>query len=140
MCRYMCPVIGGEAATRSDIKGKGRSVALKCSEWMSRAYSYEYFSAMIAFCDLLNCSKTINACGTVNMSIIKIVFVKLMRGPNSIANEMGIPRASVEAKIHNIRSQFMRERKKVQRSKTTGTGADDVYVPAWFAYPSSQES
>jgi hypothetical protein len=41
---------------------------------------------------------------------------------------MGIPRA-VEAKIHNIRSQFMRERKKVQRSKTTGAGADDVYVP-----------
>jgi hypothetical protein len=30
---------------------------------------------------------------------------------NSIANEMGIPRASVEAKIHNIRSQG-------QRSKT----------------------
>jgi hypothetical protein len=48
---------------------------------------------------------------------------------NSIENEMGIPLASVEAKIHNIRSQFMRERKKVRRSKTPGTGADDVYVP-----------
>jgi hypothetical protein len=37
---------------------------------------------------------------------------------NSIANEMGIPPASIEVKIYIIRSQFMRERKKVQRSKT----------------------
>jgi hypothetical protein len=39
-----------------------------------------------------------------------------------------------EAKMHNIRSQFMRERKKIQNSMKSGAGADEVYVRAWFAY------
>jgi hypothetical protein len=75
----------------------------------------------------LNCSKTINALNCQHVDYKN----RICKADawNSIANEMGIPRASLEAKIHKSRSQFLRDRKKVQRSKTTGTGADDVYVP-----------
>jgi hypothetical protein len=44
---------------------------------------------------------------------------------------MGTPRNIIEAKMHNIRSQFMRERKKIQNSMKSG---DEVYVAARFAY------
>jgi hypothetical protein len=53
---------------------------------------------------------------------------------NNIAEEMGTPRNIIEAKMHSIRSQFMRERNNVQNSKKSGAGADEVYVPARFAY------
>jgi hypothetical protein len=48
--------------------------------------------------------------------------------------ELGTPRNIIEAKIHSIRSQFMREIKKIQNSMKSGAGADEVYIPAWFAY------
>jgi hypothetical protein len=36
--------------------------------------------------------------------------------------------------MHSIRSHFMRERKQIQNSMKSVAGADEVYVPAWFAY------
>ena len=49
-----------------------------------------------------------------------------------IAQEMNVSREVVETKIHNLRSQFTRERKKVQASKKGGT--EEVKQSFWFAY------
>lgn len=38
----------------------------------------------------------------------------------------------VEGKLHNLRSQFYREHKKVETSKLTGR--DDTFVPRWYGY------
>lgn len=54
----------------------------------------------------------------------------------SIATTLDIPRKDVEGKIHNIRSQFLRERKKIVSSKSTGSGSGDVHKSNWFAYDS----
>ncbi|KAF9422068.1 hypothetical protein HW555_002089 [Spodoptera exigua] len=43
---------------------------------------------------------------------------------------------NVEGKIHNIRSQFLRERKKIASSKSTGSASGDVHKSNWFAYDS----
>lgn len=52
----------------------------------------------------------------------------------AIAKELKLSRKDIETKIHTLRSQFVRERKKVISSKTTGSGRDDVKSSAWFAY------
>lgn len=51
-----------------------------------------------------------------------------------IAKALKLPRKEIETKVHTLRSQFVRERKKVKSSKTTGSGRDDVKSSAWFAY------
>ncbi|CAG9137202.1 unnamed protein product [Plutella xylostella] len=52
-----------------------------------------------------------------------------------LANELQIPRKDVEAKIHNLRSQFVREKKKIASSKGTGKARDEVIESSsWFAY------
>jgi hypothetical protein len=53
-----------------------------------------------------------------------------------IANALKLPRKQVEAKVHNLRSQFLRETKKISSSKTTGSGQDDMKYSLWFAYDS----
>lgn len=52
----------------------------------------------------------------------------------AIAKELKFSRKDKETKVHTLRSQFVRERKKVKFSKTTGSGRDDVKSSAWFAY------
>ncbi|XP_045781400.1 uncharacterized protein LOC123878298 [Maniola jurtina] len=54
----------------------------------------------------------------------------------SIATTLDIPRKDVEGKMHNLRSQFLRERKKIASSKSTGSGSGDVHKSTWFAYDS----
>ncbi|XP_053618508.1 spastin-like [Plodia interpunctella] len=54
----------------------------------------------------------------------------------SIATTLNKPRKDVEGKIHNIRSQFLRERKKIASSKSTGSASGDVHKSNWFAYDS----
>ncbi|XP_060809362.1 transcription factor Adf-1-like [Amyelois transitella] len=51
-----------------------------------------------------------------------------------IAKALKLPRKEIEAKVHTLRSQFVRERKKVKSSKTTGSGREDMKSSAWFAY------
>lgn len=52
----------------------------------------------------------------------------------AIAKELKFFRKDIETKVHTLRLQFVRERKKVKSSKTTGSGRDDVKSSAWFAY------
>lgn len=40
----------------------------------------------------------------------------------------------IAKKINNLRSTFRKEHKKVVESKTSGTGADDLYVPKLWYY------
>ncbi|KAK5646019.1 hypothetical protein RI129_004483 [Pyrocoelia pectoralis] len=42
--------------------------------------------------------------------------------------------AEVEKKLHNLRSQYMREKTKIEKSKKSGAGAKDVYVPKWLFF------
>lgn len=51
-----------------------------------------------------------------------------------IAKALKLPRKEIEAKVHTLRSQFIREKKKITSSKTTGSGREDVKSSAWFAY------
>lgn len=51
-----------------------------------------------------------------------------------IAKTLELPRKEIETKVHTLRSQFVRERKKVKSSKTTGSGREEVKSSAWFAY------
>nr|XP_026496143.1 transcription factor Adf-1-like [Vanessa tameamea] len=51
-----------------------------------------------------------------------------------IAKALKLARKEIETKVHTLRSQFVRERKKVKSSKTTGSGREDVKSSAWFAY------
>ncbi|XP_048481508.1 uncharacterized protein LOC125489531 [Plutella xylostella] len=53
---------------------------------------------------------------------------------DSIAKTLDVPVKEVESKVHTLRSQFSRERKKLKSSKKTGTGSDDVLNITWFAY------
>lgn len=51
-----------------------------------------------------------------------------------IAKALKLSRKEIETKVHTLRSQFVRERKKVKSSKTTGSGREDVKSSTWFAY------
>lgn len=54
-----------------------------------------------------------------------------------IAQKMNMPREVTETKIHNLRSQFTRERKKIHASKKAGIVAtEDAKQSNWFAYES----
>lgn len=45
----------------------------------------------------------------------------------------GADEAFVKRKINNLRTAFRRELNKVRSSKSTGTSADDIYVPSlWY--------
>jgi hypothetical protein len=79
MCQHMCPVIGGEAATRRDIKGKGSGLEVFAQSGcrapiaMNTSVHWSNDRVLRLFQDnqcLWNCQQ----------SIIKIVFVKLTRG------------------------------------------------------------
>lgn len=53
--------------------------------------------------------------------------VKKNEAWEDLANAMNMPRKEVETKMHTLRSQFVREKKKI----STASGRDDV---KWFAY------
>lgn len=58
---------------------------------------------------------------------------------NDFAKELDIKEfgpKEITAKIKNIRSQYLQERKKVRSSLGTGVGAGNVYVPklSWYNY------
>jgi hypothetical protein len=44
----------------------------------------------------------------------------------------------VEKKITNLKCQYSREVHKIQNSRDTATGPDDVYVSKWFAFKAMQ--
>lgn len=48
-----------------------------------------------------------------------------------IATAMECTVNEVDKKLHNLRSQYLREVTKVEKSKKSGAGANDVYVPKW---------
>lgn len=51
-----------------------------------------------------------------------------------IAEALGSKSDEIEKKLHNIRSQYLREKTKIEKSKKSGAGASDVYVPKWCYY------
>ncbi|KAF9406107.1 hypothetical protein HW555_013413 [Spodoptera exigua] len=51
-----------------------------------------------------------------------------------ISNALAIPKTDVENKMHILRSQFARERKKMLSTKTTGAGAADIKKSKWKFY------
>ncbi|XP_063625247.1 uncharacterized protein LOC134796984 [Cydia splendana] len=50
---------------------------------------------------------------------------------DDIANTVNIPRREVESKIHTLRSQFAREKKKISQSRKNG---NELKYSPWFAY------
>ncbi|XP_063365098.1 uncharacterized protein LOC134653632 [Cydia amplana] len=50
---------------------------------------------------------------------------------DAIANTVNIPRREVESKIHTLRSQFAREKKKIAQMRKNG---NDLRYSPWFAY------
>lgn len=57
----------------------------------------------------------------------------MMLGP-TIAAELHISQKEVETKMHILRSQFSREKKKIKTSKRTGSGSEEVIKSKrqWF--------
>lgn len=53
---------------------------------------------------------------------------------DSIAKTLDVSVKEVESKVHTLRSQFTRERKKFKCSKKTGSGSEDLFSSKWFAY------
>ncbi|XP_072941224.1 uncharacterized protein [Epargyreus clarus] len=51
-----------------------------------------------------------------------------------IAAELNIPQKEVETKMHILRSQFSREKKKQKSAKRTGSGAEKVFRSKWQWY------
>ena len=51
-----------------------------------------------------------------------------------IAEEMGISEESVTNMLKNLRTQFLKEKRKVECSKGTGKGRKQLYVPKWKFY------
>ena len=51
-----------------------------------------------------------------------------------IAEEMGIIEESVPNTLKNLRTQFLKEKRKVECSKGTGKGRKQLYVPKWKLY------
>ncbi|KAK9870486.1 hypothetical protein WA026_023832 [Henosepilachna vigintioctopunctata] len=51
-----------------------------------------------------------------------------------ISEALGSKSDEIEKKLHNIRSQYLREKTKIEKSKKSGAGASDVYVPKWCYY------
>lgn len=48
-----------------------------------------------------------------------------------ISDVMECTIADVEKKLHSLRSQYLREKTKIEKSKKSGAGAKDIYVPKW---------
>lgn len=48
-----------------------------------------------------------------------------------IAGCMECSVGEVEKKLHNLRSQYLREKTKIEKSKKSGAGTSDVYVSKW---------
>ncbi|RVE46531.1 hypothetical protein evm_008822 [Chilo suppressalis] len=53
-----------------------------------------------------------------------------------IAAKFEVEKFEVERKIKNLQSHFLREKKKEQVSKKSGTAADERFTSKWFAYKS----
>ncbi|KAJ8720809.1 hypothetical protein PYW08_006274 [Mythimna loreyi] len=51
-----------------------------------------------------------------------------------IAAELNMSQKEVETKMHILRSQFSREKKKLKSSKRTGSGAEEVIKSRWQWY------
>lgn len=55
-----------------------------------------------------------------------------------IAAKLNVPQKEVEIKMHTLRSQFSREKKKIKSTKQTGSGAEEVFKSKWQWYDSLQ--
>lgn len=51
-----------------------------------------------------------------------------------IAAELHVSQKEVETKMHILRSQFSREKKKIKTSKRTGSGSEEVIKSKWQWY------
>ncbi|XP_047518833.1 uncharacterized protein LOC125058738, partial [Pieris napi] len=60
--------------------------------------------------------------------------IKKIDAWDSIAKTLNVYAKEIESKIHTLRSQFTRERKKFKSSKKTGSGSEDLFSSKWFAY------
>lgn len=56
--------------------------------------------------------------------------VKKHEAIRAISNKLKVDTPEVQRKLHNLRSQYNSELKKL-RTKTSGQGTDEVYVPNW---------
>uniref|UniRef100_A0A182HWY6 Uncharacterized protein n=2 Tax=Anopheles arabiensis TaxID=7173 RepID=A0A182HWY6_ANOAR len=55
-------------------------------------------------------------------------------GWTAIGSEVGLPTAEAKAVWKNLLNSYRTYRSKVKKSKHSGAGASEVYVPRWFAY------
>lgn len=53
---------------------------------------------------------------------------------HNIATTLNKSDIEVEKKLHTLKSQFLREKAKITKSKKSGAGTTDVYVPKWKYY------
>jgi hypothetical protein len=51
-----------------------------------------------------------------------------------ISFHIGVDVDVVEKKMKSLLAQYRRERRKVSNAKKSGSDADDIQVPKWFAY------
>jgi hypothetical protein len=51
-----------------------------------------------------------------------------------ISFHMGADVGIIENKVKSLLAQYRRERRKVTDAKKSGSGAEDIKVPKWFAY------
>lgn len=64
--------------------------------------------------------------------------VKRKRAIQELAEILCCNTLEVEKKITNLKCQYSREIHKIQNSRDTATGSDDVYVSKWFAFKAMQ--
>lgn len=64
--------------------------------------------------------------------------VKRKRAIQDLAEILHCNVLEVEKKITNLKCQYSREVHKIQNSRETATGPDDVYVSKWFAFKAMQ--
>jgi hypothetical protein len=51
-----------------------------------------------------------------------------------ISFHIGVDVDIIEKKVKSLLAQYRRERRKVADAKKSGSGAEDIKVPEWFAY------
>ena len=60
--------------------------------------------------------------------------IKKIDAWEEISKALAIPKTDVESRMHILRSQFARERKKMLSTKTTGAGTADITKSKWKFY------
>lgn len=64
--------------------------------------------------------------------------VRRKRAIQELADILSCNILEIEKKITNLKCQYSREVHKIQNSRDTATGPDDIYVSKWFAFKAMQ--